>query len=45
MHLGADCLGNSKMALNFSRHSGFKVVDQNSQNIVLVNNSRTPWPT
>ena len=33
------------MALNFSRPSGFQVMDQNSQNNILINNLRTAWPT
>ena len=30
---------------NFSRPSSSKVMDQSSQNIVFINNSRTAWPT
>ena len=37
--------GTQKWHWNFSRPSGFQVMDQNSQNIDIVNNSRTAWPT
>ena len=30
---------------NFSRPRGSGVIDQNAQNIVLINNSSTVWPT
>ena len=41
MHLKANCPKNSKMAFKFLQANGFLVVDQNSQNIVLINNSKT----
>ena len=37
--------GTQKGHWNFSRLSGFKVMDKYSQNIVLINNSRIAWPT
>ena len=43
MHLKANCPGNSKMALKFYQAKQF--MDQNSQNVVLIINSRTNWPT
>ena len=30
---------------NFNSSSGFLVIDQNIQNMVVINNPRTPWPT
>ena len=46
MHLIENCSRNSKKwHLNFSRPSGFYVIDQNSKNVVWINNSRTAWPT
>ena len=47
MHLIAYCAKNSKLKLKyyFSRLSGFKVLDQNSQNIILINDARTSWYT
>ena len=41
MHLAVNCPRNSKIALNFSRPSGSKVMDQDNQNNILTNNSRT----
>ena len=38
MHLIVNCPRNSKIALKCE-------MDQNSQNIVWINNSRTAWPT
>ena len=28
-----------------NKNNGFQDMDQNSQNIVLINNSKTVWPT
>ena len=33
------------MTLNFSRLSSSGVIDENMQNVVLINDSRTVWPT
>ena len=40
-YLEANCLRNSKMASNFSRPSGFWVIDQNMQNSILTLSSQT----
>ena len=45
MHLKAIVQGTQNDNGNFSRPYGFEVMDQNSENVVLINNSRTPWPT
>ena len=48
MHRIVGCPRNSKIALNFLIFVGrafFEVMDQNSQNVVWINNSRTAWPT
>ena len=37
--------GTQKWHWNFSWPSGFYVMDQNSQNNVLINNTRTVWRT
>ena len=44
IHPEANYLRNSKNG-NLSRSHGSSILDQHVQNIVLINNSETAWPT
>ena len=44
-HPKANCLRNSKMKSKFHYTKGSRAFDQNMQNIVLICNSKTVWPT